>query len=890
MKREAIMKSLANPAFALAALIAVGELTTPTARAFGLTWIVDNLNDSGSGSLRGAIAQAGDGDNVRIDVTGSIFLTSGELLVTQSITIAGPGTIYMTVSGGGNGRVFNIASGDAVVTITGLTIADGVVRGADASTDSGGAGGEALGGGAYVGSGATLNLGNCFVARNQAVGGGGGSGRSTEVDGFAGGRGANAYGGAIYSEGLLRLTNCTFFGNAAVGGDGGVGGNGNFGDGGYGGWAGNAYGGAIHIYATCPLSASGTGCDARFVNCTISDNAAMGGRGAPGGSGTFHGGNGGTGGLALGGGILSSGSRFEILNCTITANTAQGGNAGGGGGATFTPGSPGEPGLNQGGGAFFSLSYILLNSIIAGNSILPGAFNLGVDVVGDFSSLGHNLIGKREGSQGWIGSDLAGTIAAPIDPKLGLLQFNGGLMQTHALLAGSPAIDAGDDAVLATPYSVATDERGRARRIGAHADIGAYESGAVGSLLVTTLLDSGPGSLRDTIALSIGGDTIGFAPNLSGTILLTSGEIPINHSLAINGPANGTLSSASLVVSGHSLSRVFNISSGNVAICGLTIANGAADAGAGVYNAGTLTVCNDEFSGNQARNPGGAIYNLGSLTVRNCAFSGNDAGHGGGIGNYAALTVLNSTFANNHASFAGGAIYHFGYAFTLGSSTVSANTGDVSAGGVYSDFDATAPEVRNCILAGNKGPFAVDAYGPFTSRGFNLIGKADPNFTQGFGGMGDQVGTLGTPIDPKLGALDYHGGATRTMALMPGSPAIDQGHSGANGETIDQRGGQRPVDNPGVADAAGGDGSDIGAYERDGLLSFNVPAFLSTNAMIMCFGTELGGSYRVEYTEDFLAGIWQPLGDALLGDGYTTCVADRVAVAPRRFYRVRLLR
>jgi hypothetical protein len=76
------------------------------------------------------------------------------------------------------------------------------------------------------------------------------------------------------------------------------------------------------------------------------------------------------------------------------------------------------------------------------------------------------------------------------------------------------------------------------------------------------------------------------------------------------------------------------------------------------------------------------------------------------------------------------------------------------------------------------------------------------------------TGTLsGSPItaDPLLGPLQDNGGPTQTMALLPGSPAIDGGSS--FGLSTDQRGDPRPVDFSGIPNAAGGDGADIGAFE-----------------------------------------------------------------------------
>jgi len=73
------------------------------------------------------------------------------------------------------------------------------------------------------------------------------------------------------------------------------------------------------------------------------------------------------------------------------------------------------------------------------------------------------------------------------------------------------------------------------------------------------------------------------------------------------------------------------------------------------------------------------------------------------------------------------------------------------------------------------------------------------------------VGSLASPIDPVVGVLQDNGGPAFTHALKPGSPAIDKGIS--NGLATDQRGAPRPFDYAPVANASGGDGSDIGAFE-----------------------------------------------------------------------------
>jgi hypothetical protein len=112
------------------------------------------------------------------------------------------------------------------------------------------------------------------------------------------------------------------------------------------------------------------------------------------------------------------------------------------------------------------------NTIIARNTSNVG----GPDVTGAFVSGGHNLIGVlTSAASGFVASDLRGTAANPLDPKLRPLAYRGGLTQTHALMPGSPAINAGDNA-----GAPATDQRGHARIAGGVIDIGAYESGVSG--------------------------------------------------------------------------------------------------------------------------------------------------------------------------------------------------------------------------------------------------------------------------------------------------------------------------------------------------------------------------------------------------------------------------
>src|SRR5437588_3183209 len=138
------------------------------------TLTVTTNNDSGAGSLRQAIADAASGDTINFSVSGTIYLTSGELLITNSVAIGGTN---LGVSGNNQSRVFEIGS-NASVSMAGLTIHSG-----HASDFTSGA--DATGGGIYN-SGA-LTLSNCTLINNRA-----GAGAASYYTYYPGGAGASA--------------------------------------------------------------------------------------------------------------------------------------------------------------------------------------------------------------------------------------------------------------------------------------------------------------------------------------------------------------------------------------------------------------------------------------------------------------------------------------------------------------------------------------------------------------------------------------------------------------------------------------------------------------------------------------------------------------------------
>src|SRR5262249_44928302 len=133
-------------------------LWTVAISASGDVITVTNTNDSGPGSFRQALADATNGDTIEFAVTGTIGLTSGQLVVDKSLTISGPGADSLAVNGNAKSRVFYVGP-DAILTISQLSITNG-----NATTD--------FGGGIYNDHSA-LTLNNCELTGNSADAGGG---------------------------------------------------------------------------------------------------------------------------------------------------------------------------------------------------------------------------------------------------------------------------------------------------------------------------------------------------------------------------------------------------------------------------------------------------------------------------------------------------------------------------------------------------------------------------------------------------------------------------------------------------------------------------------------------------------------------------------------------
>ncbi|MCX6877023.1 MAG: hypothetical protein NTW21_24905 [Verrucomicrobia bacterium] len=123
---KSINTTLVRP-FSVVAMAALLGFFIATATIVQATITVPNLNDSGPGSLRQAIGDAAPGEMIAFSATGTITLTSGELVIDKNLSINGPGASNLTLSGNNSSRVFRISGGN--VTISNLTIANGHASG-----------------------------------------------------------------------------------------------------------------------------------------------------------------------------------------------------------------------------------------------------------------------------------------------------------------------------------------------------------------------------------------------------------------------------------------------------------------------------------------------------------------------------------------------------------------------------------------------------------------------------------------------------------------------------------------------------------------------------------------------------------------------------------------
>ena len=332
----------------------------------------------------------------------------------------------------------------------------------------------------------------------------------------------------------------------------------------------------------------------------------------------------------------------------------------------------------------------------------------------------------------------------------------------------------------------------------------------------------------------------------------------------------GTLTLTDSTLSGNSSSGGSASSGGGIASLGtLTIANSTlsgnsanggsfGNSGGGIFNntGATLTIINSTLSGNSASGGpggnGGAIQNSGTLTITNSTLSGNSADSGGAILNTGTASVTNSTLSGNLASSFGGGITSGGGSTTLTitNSTLSGNSvsgGSGQGGGI---FNGGTANIRSTIIAQNTAASGPDFQGTLTSQGHNLIGD-----TNGATITGETTGNI-LNQNPLLGPLQNNGGPTQTMALLPGSPAINAGDNAAitdppfaGPEFTDQRGAgfDRIVDTT----------VDIGAFESRGFT-------IATTS-----GTPQSATFNTAFANPLVATVSSTFGEPVDGGEVT---------------------
>jgi Chlamydia polymorphic membrane protein (Chlamydia_PMP) repeat len=451
------------------------------------TITVMNTSDSGAGSLRQALADANNDDTIdATGISGTITLTSGEVLVDKSVTINGPGATNLAVDGNGVSRVFYIGSG-RTVTIDGLTMTNGN-------------GGSWSSGGGIYNDHATLTISNSTLSGNSATSGHGGGiyndhATLTITNSTLSGNSADFSGGGIYNDGssgsaMLTFTNSTLSGNsAAFGSGGGICTDGELGSTTLTITNSTVSGNSAHSGGGIVNHCSSGSATLMITNSTVSGNSARSG----------------------GGGIYNHGypgsATLTITKSTVSGNSADLGgggivNLGYGGSATLTISNStlsgnSVAGVGTGGGIYnYAAPLTITNSTLSGNSAAfgygGGIYNEGVsgsatltisNTILNAGASGENIY-NSSGTVTSHGYNLSSDDASAFlnqsgdqnstDPMLGPLQDNGGPTFTHELLSGSPAIDAGDPNFTPSPDY---DQRGPDfdRVVNGRIDIGAFE-------------------------------------------------------------------------------------------------------------------------------------------------------------------------------------------------------------------------------------------------------------------------------------------------------------------------------------------------------------------------------------------------------------------------------
>jgi len=524
-----------------------------------------------------------------------------------------------------------------------------------------------------------------------------------------------------------------------------------------------------------------TGGTADFLRCTISGNK--------------------TSGDTAGFWLTGTSSQASCVNCTFSGNTGTTSSATGG--ITLISGEmdlvnttvAGNTGNGNGGGIYAGNAAALRirNCVIAGNadtSDEPDIYRLPAT----FAITGLNLIGNNTGVATFFpAGPLAGTAAAPLDPKLLPLANYGGLTATRPPTPDSPAIDK-------VSGSLPTkDQRGAPRPAGSLADLGAVEDQPA---VVTHNGSSGAGSLRDAVlvpfATTVTFDPAFFNAPASFRHIVIFSPITLDRRLIIdasNIPDRVT-------VDGTSSTRLFEVQAGaRVVFRRFDLRNAKNVAN----NSGNLTMEDCFFTrngrkGNDVDN-GGCISNSGFLTIRRCEFVNNGANVRGGCiysqGLSSFLVVENSLFHDNRSGVGGGAIFLQGAEGIFVNTTIANNIAAVAGAGIQVQDPLGKAQLTHCTVSGNL-PESSGQAGGITWDAPNSMVILENSVVAGNGSVNLAHApslTFGNNLitgNPKLGPIGNYGGPLATMMPLPGSPVVEGAVPLDTSPGLDMRGAPRP--------------------------------------------------------------------------------------------------
>jgi CSLREA domain-containing protein len=346
-------------------------------------------------------------------------------------------------------------------------------------------------------------------------------------------------------------------------------------------------------------------------------------------------------------------------------------------------------------------------------------------------------------------------------------------------------------------------------------------------LVISKDLDLDASALPSGIALTRG--TVGRIFRVDSGNRVALAGLTLRDSENDDGPGGAIRNAGTLSLTACKVLGCVNIddegggihNDGSLSLAGCVIAGNLSLRGGGICNSGILDLVACKIQGNIGDDGAGGFCNRRSLSLEDCTISDNFSQGGGGIGNYggnatlgmnactldgnygqvlgggleninATALVTNCTFHDNSAD-AGGGIGNQGGILTVAACTVAGNRAEYSGGGIANALSPSRFTLRNTIVAGNTaGDETTDIAGRIdTQAGVNLVTSAN-GITPGFSGI---------VADPLLSPPANHGGPTRTMLPLAGSPAIDAGAS--NTLPKDQRGFWRVV----------GSAVDLGAVE-----------------------------------------------------------------------------